>query len=729
MQVKQPLRLSRREWMAFAAVLLVVVLAFVTGVLDKQKVWTDLGLYHMEFAGDKLVYDTQAGDGYGVVSKGPGFDLPAGAYRLKIRVFADGDNELRLTTRNNAAIEPVRVKLDADALDTEVTLTVHEFAENLEFLVDFCAGTRMEFVDIRVYSPAYADNAFTLAFLAAGLCLLYVLWSRGWLTAQRRGTLVLIAVAVLYASAPSLKENLTMVTDSGYHLARLHNLADGLAHGQFPVRCGGFTYNGYGAVTSAFYPDLFLYPFAIMINLGASVQYAVHAFHIAMNILAAWSMYAAAKRMMKDEQAAACASILYVLAIYRITDIYVRGAFGEALAMSFLPLFILGLWEVVFGDRDRWYVLALSAAAIFLSHMLSTIMCACLALGFCALFIRRILREKRLLAIVKAACAALGLCMFQLAPFVTYSLQGMGAASIRGNIASSALAPAQLLLLGAGDMPVDPKDSTLSGMALEIGVPLVLGAALALYACLTTEKKEEGMREALLLTGAGAVFALMCTTLFPWSHISMLTMRMADYIQFPWRFMMFTTAMFAMAGGYGYVRVMGGRGQAGVVLALAAALFAALPTIGEQTRCNDYLEFGQGASADLVYYTEYTLPGTKLKETRDHAVLLEGEVSVTDYAKDGTAVSAQVKAEMEAKISLPMFGYDGYRAMLDGEALKWERGENNRLTVYLPAGSEGEMRVWFAGKAIWRIADAISLAAAIGLLAGRRRRAGRKHIG
>ena len=727
MQMNRSMKLSKKEWLAFALAAVLVVLVLATGVLGKQKVWTNMGMYYMDFADGKLVYDTQAGDSHGVVSKGPGFDLPAGTYRLKIRVFADGDNVVRFTTRNGAAVEPAQVTLDADRLDTELDLQVHNFAENLEFLVDFCDGTKMEFVDIRVYSPMYSDNAFTLLFLLAALMILYLLWSRRLLGAQARGALVLMALAVLYASVPSMKDNLTMVIDSDYHLARLHNLADGLAGGQFPVRCGGFTYNGYGAVTSAFYPDLFLYPFALMLNMGASVQYTVHAFQIAMNIMTAWAMYASAKRMFGDRQSAACASCLYVLSIYRITDIYVRGAFGEALAMAFLPLFILGMWEVIFGDKERWPVLALSASAILFSHILSTLMCACLAAGMCVLFIGRIIREKRLMAIVKAAGFALGICLFQLVPFLTYSMQGMGAASIRGNMDSSALAPAQLFLLSAGDMPVDPADYKLSGMPLEIGAALVLGAALALYRLLTAEEKEQGAREALLLTAAGALFAVMCTTVFPWSYISRFTLRMADYIQFPWRFLMFTTAMFAMAGGWGYVRLMGEKKDAGVVLALAVALFAVLPTIGEQTRCNDYLEFGQGASAD-INYSEYTLPGTKARETRDQSVLTEGEVALVAYEKDGTTITAQVKAETDAKVSFPLFGFDGYKASLGGEEIAWTLGENNRLTVDLPAGAQGEVRVWFAGKTIWRIADCVSLitAAAMAALCLRRRRTARR---
>ena len=218
-----------------------------------------------------------------------------------------------------------------------------------------------------------------------------------------------------------------------------------------------------------------------------------------------------------------------------------------------------------------------------------------------------------------------------------------------------------------------------------------------------------------MLTAAGALFALMCTTLFPWGHVSKLTMKMADYIQFPWRFMMFTAAMFSLAGGYGYTRLMGERRNAGVVLALAVALFAALPAISDQTRCNDFLQFGRGISPDLSY-SEYTLPGTRVRETGNTTVLTEGDVTVSSYEKDGTNVTARVNAQTDAKVSLPLFGFDGYKAALDGKALDWMLGDNNRLTVALPAGTQGELRVWFAGKAVWRAGDIISLAAALALL-------------
>ena len=61
--------------------------------------------------------------------------------------------------------------------------------------------------------------------------------------------------------------------------------------------------------------------------------------------------------------------------------------------------------------------------------------------------------------------------------------------------------------------------------------------------------------------------------------------------------------------------------------------------------------------------------------------------------------------------------HDGYRATVDGQAMETGLGENNRLTVHLPAGTRGELRVWFAGKALWRAADAVSLATLCAMLA------------
>jgi len=522
---------------------------------------------------------------------------------------------------------------------------------------------------------------------------------------------------VLIASGPALKDTVGIGHDTTFHLVRLCNLADGLAAGQFPVRAGGFSYNGYGAITSVFYPDVFLYPFALMMNLGASMQYAVNAFFITVNIASAAAMYIAAKRIFRDEWAGICASVLYTLSIYRISDVFTRYAFGEMTAMVFLPLFLLGLYEAALGDKNRWPLLGLSAACIYLSHMLSTLICAATAVGFCVLFIVRIVREGRMLPIVKAACFAGMLCAFQLVPFIDYSMQGVGAQELAKDPAYFAIHPAQLFLLGEGELSVDPRDPALATFALEIGLPLLLAAALTLYAAATAEKREERDGFGVLLVLAGGLFAFMATTLFPWNYVRVLTRGLSDYLQFPWRFLMMTAALLALAGGWGCARFSRGHGEQMAAAVLAIAALCALPTLTDEARNADYIAFGETVSPHLGY-TEYTIPGTKTESTLNSSILSDGDVTVTAYEKESTTVTAQIEAKSDAAISLPLFGYDGYRAQVDGQDMEITLGENNRLKVLLPAGTAGELRVWFAGKAVWRAAELVSLAAALGAACG-----------
>lgn len=702
-----------------------IALVFATGILDRQKTWEDMPYGIMRFDGG-LQRDTRANGAYGAMNDGPGLDLPAGTYRLRWAIEGDGDNRLVITTENGAFAVPGEIPLPAGETVGEATFTLETAAQGVDILVMFEDGTHIDVSDMRLYSLEYRDHAFTFALIVLLMCALWTAARRGCLTPARRGRLILIGLAVLIASGPAFKDTVCIGHDTTFHLVRLCNLADGLAAGQLPVRIGGFSYNGYGAITSVFYPDIFLYGPALLMNLGASMQYAVNVFFIAVNAASAAAMYAAARRMFGDEWTAVCASILYTLSIYRVSDVFTRYAFGEMTAMVFLPLFLLGLYEVVLGEKRRWVLLGVSAACIALSHMLSTLICALAAAGMCALFIARIVRERRLGAIVKAAALALALCAFQLVPFVMYSMQGIGAQELMKDPAYFALSPAQLLLLGAGELSLDPRDTTLSTFALEIGLPLLLGAALALYAAATAERRENKDGLAVLLTAAGAAFAFMATTLFPWGHVRVLTRGLSDYLQFPWRFLMMTAALFALAGGHGCARFSRGHGEQMAAAMLAVAALCALPTLTDETRNPEYIAFGETVSPNLQY-TEYTIPGTQTAPTMERSLQVDGDAAVTAYRKESTTIAAQVDARTDATISLPLFGYDGYRATVDGQTMETGLGENNRLTVHLPAGTRGELRVWFAGKAGWRLADAVSLGTLLGLLAlAARRRGARK---
>ena len=699
---------------------LLCALVFATGALKKPKIFENITTDYMAFQKKLPRYSLADGDEYGVIPMGRRgwMHLPAGEYRLRWVISCDGDNILRLTNTNDATITPSEFTIPAGAGDGELHFTVEEDCEDFKIEFEFAAGTYMDIYQVKLYTPEYQDDAFTLLFFAVGASILWLMIGTGRLTRENMAPVLFIALAVLIGSAPALKTTFVIGHDGTYHMARLLNLADGLKNGQFPVRMGGFAYDGYGGVMSVFYPDTFLYPFALMILGGASAVYVCNVFSVALNIGAALSMYAAAKRLFEKRWAATGASILYTLASYRVVNVFTRVAFGEALAMVFLPLFLVNLYDVVCGDARRWKGLALSAACIFCSHMITTLFCAVLAAGFCLLHIRKIILQKRLLPLVKAVLVCLLLCLYRIGPLVMYSMQGLGADDLFRNITDFSVELGQVLLMNAGSITRETNNPQVMEFSVEIGLPLMIGAALALYAALQKEERGKSEWAALKLVAGGALMTIAATDFFPWGAVSLLTQGQVGYIQFTWRLLILATPMLALAGGYGLCEFGGKRQDAAAVAALSMAVICVMPVFSSEIQNPIYVEKGVIISPFMGRsFPEYTYSDTTdFLAIRKRSVEIIGDAEMADYEKRSTTITAQVSARTESRITFPLFDYDGFRATVDGRELAVERGSNNRVSVVLPAGTSGALKIWFAGKWWWRVGNAVSAAALIGLL-------------
>ena len=101
----------KRKGAAIAAVWIICALAvaavFATGVLNRQKVWTDVQLTGADDA--QREWRLADSDAYGRVGSGPYYDLPAGTYRIKWQIEGDGENRMVLSCSNDAQITPAEI--------------------------------------------------------------------------------------------------------------------------------------------------------------------------------------------------------------------------------------------------------------------------------------------------------------------------------------------------------------------------------------------------------------------------------------------------------------------------------------------------------------------------------------------------------------------------------------------------------------------------------------------
>ena len=705
--------MDKRKIKAVMALALVLLIGIWVYAGAKKQTWNDLQ--------DAMTFET----GYGVMSAGPGLTLRAGKYRLDYEIYTDGENRLRLAADNAVGLDPDEVILEPEQAQGSLTFTVYNETENLQFLIDYESGTFLEVGRLSLTGRICSDTVMTASLMLLTVMALCWMRLKGKLSRHRLSLMLVMGFAAMIASTPCFKENLNIGDDMIFHLERLGNLTNGLLSGQFPVRVGAYMNRGFGGVTSVYYPELFLYIPAGMILLGTSIQYAMQVFLIGINLLTAAAMFACARRIFKSDWTGAAASVLYTLSIYRLTDVYTRSAVGEALAMAFMPLLALGVWEVFFGDRTKWALLAISAAAIYQSHMISTLIVAVTVAALSLAMVVRLVKEKRLGALMLAGLFAALLCVSAVVPLMTYNQSGVTAGMMVRWTADNAVSPSQLLFATTDPLTGAPADGTLKATAVEIGAPLLLAALAACWHALRTEKRGQEERAALAFVVLGAAFALAATTMFPWAKLDTLTHGLSGYIQFPWRLLMMTSFFFALAGGYGLTKLAEEKQALMLFAALGMCMVFAMPMLTAETKKDNYVAYSR-VSPQNVAFQDYTLEGSYPSDTEDGSVHADGNVSFGRLHRAGTVATLDVDAQTDARVTLPLYAFSGYAADVDGQEMTIEIGEQNRMTILLPAGTRGTLRVRYVGVGYWRIADAVSLAA-LALLAGKkiRRKAGR----
>lgn len=335
-------------------------------------------------------------------------------------------------------------------------------------------------------------------------------------------------------------------------VARVSQMAISLSDGLFPVRWAGDLGYGYGYPLFNFYAPLAYYIGALFVLLGfAPIDATKIMFGVGM-VTAGFSMFFLVKHLFGD-RAGIIASLLYMLAPYHASLLYVRGAIGEMFAYAFLPLCFLGLWGIYKTGKYRYVLLfSLGFAAVIISHNLTTLMLlpflaiATLLLCWC---LYRKKEKKEILFTIFGLCMGIILACFYMIPAI-FEMK-------YANISS---------VLGGGSNPLDhfvcisqlwsspwgyggSAKGCIDGMSFVIGKIHILVMASSLIALLFTRK----VKNKDLLGVAYFAFSVVLVSLFAMTDFSTFLWKMisfSSYIQFPWRYLSFVAFGIAVLGGF-----------------------------------------------------------------------------------------------------------------------------------------------------------------------------------
>lgn len=652
----------------------------------------------------------------------------------------------------SSAQTPAAVQADPLTLDdghrtltTRLWISSGARMDDLQATLHYDGGQLYLYSITLVEQPVYRVTRLVCFALFFAVCDLLAWLFFGVAAAGRARRLPAVPLALLGITAaaclPLFSDQLYFGHDLNYHLQRIAAMAEELSYGQFPVRMATTTLNGYGYINPLCYCELFLLLPALLYNAWLPLRTCYQAYVLAATLTAAGTSCLCFARITGSRRYGVLGSALYTLSSYRLVCVWFRAALGEYTAMSFLPLVLLGVWQIYTCERPRfaqWAPLAFGMAALVQCHLISTELTAALLAVFCLLRLRQTLAPARLLAWGKAAALAFGLSAWFLLPFLStvLSVDLQVNNPLVGKPQREGLYLIQLLNpFGTGFGGTSTGTST--DMSLTLGLPLLLGLALALL-CLARRREAPRPRALGAVTGLGLLCLLLAMQFFPWdfveSWLGAAAAKAAATFQYPWRFLAPATLLFTAAALLALGLVRRERPQAARILtgAMAAAMVLSVGVFQMQLLATTELtanSLSQNGTRD-VGIGEYMIDGCSIYETV-WAQPKPGSdaLTLTGYEKQaGTAYLSVENAGDAADISVPIFNYGHYRAADEtGTEFPLRSGENARLVLDIPAGYSGTIRIAWVSPLWWRGCEALSLLCALGCLARVLRRRDRAH--
>lgn len=569
---------------------------------------------------------------------------------------------------------------------------------------------------------------FVFALLDTAVVLLYKK-SLHRLSPEKRRIVPGLAGIIFLINLPLYVKYIPDGHDIQFHLLRIYGIAEGLAAGEFPVRIMMPWVNGYGYATGVCYGDILLYFPAVLYDLGFPLMWAYKSLVFLTNAAVALVSYFCFRKIGNSRNIGLFASAVYTLGLWHIVDVYTRAAVGEADALIFLPLVLLGLWyltgQEAASTRKTVLCLSIGFSGLLETHLLSLIMMALFTVIILLCAWKTVFHRKTILTLLASAGMTVLLCLGFLIPFLDYYLTFPMQISTKPaeTIQYQAGTLAELFLTTYQTTGIAKEGNSVNGNILfSPGLTVLAALGIAVFGCIMDKWKKY---RRLLATGSVVmIFAVFLSTIYmpyDWIMVHMPALyKLFGSMQFPWRFFtivtLLGTALAVLIARE--LRESGMRKQ----LLLFAAILGACSVIQGTDYMSDFIVQQSGMvtaydGASLMDFrntAEYLPEGStldpfhKLDIITSDAGLTAGEPSRVgkNYI---IPVSNTTAASQTVSVTLLM--YKGYHAWDDsGNELKLQAdtANNNRIMVTIPAGYSGNVTIRFAEPWYWRMGEIIS---------------------
>jgi len=537
--------------------------------------------------------------------------------------------------------------------------------------------------------------------------------------------IIAFAIAV-FACQPYFNNMMIYTHDFGYHLNRIIQINENLKNGIFPSFIHSGLLKNLGYANSIFYPEIFLYiPAILMLVFNYHVLNAYKIFLVLITFATFCTTYLSAKAIFKKKEVGYLTAILYTFSLYRLTDVFVRGALGEILSFIFLPLLLYGLYEVIFGDNKKWWIISIAFWGLANSHILTFVVVIPLVILICLLNIDIVIKDKRrLLNLVIAALIAVLLCVGFFGPMIeqksndTFKIDGE---SIEDPEVIKSRATSLSLMLGSNIKAGYAVDSLVrsDGMSEGIGAILLILAMLMFIRKGVTYKEN---RFEIQLFVIGGIVYFMTSHFFPWEKISFLSV-----LQFPFRLNFIPTLLYSFIGASCFYAVFeeNNRRDFCVFFCIILLIIYGYVLSNVNIKFNPIYEKFEDLIEGIDHETgsaEYLPVNTDLDDLELYNI--NDKDKTYEFTQTGSEIIFEYDdEENDLEINMPLVYYKGYVAdieLQDGSKEKLEVVKNNENGHVLVKSDEkltGIITVKYKMTLIQGICYSVEIITFVGLIA------------
>lgn len=493
--------------------------------------------------------------------------------------------------------------------------------------------------------------------------------------------LLFIIISSIFVSIPLVKLNV-QYDDGIQHVVRLiETLKSIKTGGIFPVIMQNLC-NGFGYSWNLFYSPLTAYLPLIFRILGVSFGVCLKLFMFFVSIASGYSMYFFMRKILSDKEIeenrkiyiSILAASFYIMAPYRLTDMYKRVAVSELTSFIFIPIIFNGLYTII-NQKKKSLILAFGVIGLLLSHSLIAFYTAILCLIYLLVNIKEI-KLSQLFELLRNLMISLLITAFYWIPLIesrlsaNYEVFNQAHMVREDALISLKVEPAELLFI---------KNNR---MAYFLGLPIIVGIVLTFIIA----KKIKDKKNYFLFLVLGLICVILTLDFIPFEKFP----NVMKMMQFSFRLLEFSTFFLTVIASINLGYTIKKFNLFPLIVLIFVMGDLLIPIVNNISYEDEY--YSEELLMQTIPITEKTgrvhagcasfeyLP-TKAFEHRDYivsredtAIALDGDVEITDFNKNG--LNSTFKAKGNGTIELPYIYYIGYTAKIDNKEVDITESEN-----------------------------------------------------